>query len=288
MKIKFGLFVVSLFFMHNLFSQNVDFKVYEDSLKRCFAKIAATNNKAEKEEINNKVIDIFKHILSDDDSFDYPFDSLKYVGKMYSDDKKLRIYNWNLSHIDGTFSYYGFLQYYHKQKKKFLVYPLIDKKNEIAEPKTEVLSADRWFGALYYQIIHHTYKKRDYYTLLGWDGNDLFTNRKVVEILSFSGSGVPRFGAPLIKANRKLYKRLIFEYSNRVSMLLKYFPKDKRIVFDHLSPAEPKYKDMYQYYGPDFSYDSFVLEKGRWYFKGDIDFRNPDKFNEQKAPSDGL
>jgi len=281
--------VFFLAFVHfSVVAQKNTFRAYEDSLKFYFDKIASTNERTEKEAFNVQIIQIFNTILSDEASFEYPFDSLKYLGKMTSDDKLLRIYNWNLSFIDGTFAYFGFLQYYNKEKKKFQIYPLIDKRNEITDPKNEILTPDRWLGVLYYEIVTHTVSKKKYYTLLGWDGNDLFTNKKVVEILSFSGSGVPRFGAPIIRAGTKTFKRLIFEYSNRAAMTLSYFPDDKRLVFDHLSPTEPKFKDMYQFYGPDFSYDSFVLKKGKWYFEGDIDFRNPDDFNKQTKPNKGL
>jgi hypothetical protein len=52
------------------------------------------------------------------------------------------------------------------------------------------------------------------------------------------------------------------------------FEADNFIVFDHLSPVSPEYKDNYQYYGPDFSFDSFNFEKGSWILKNDIDIRN--------------
>ena len=40
-----------------------------------------------------------------------------------------------------------------------------------------MLSENSWFGALYYKIIP-VVKNKTYYTLLGWDGNDMFSNKK--------------------------------------------------------------------------------------------------------------
>ena len=46
-------------------------------------------------------------------------------------------------------------------------------------------------------------------------------------------------------------------------MMLRYDDKLKMIVFDHLSPSKPSYEGKYQYYGPDFSYDGLIFEKGK-------------------------
>jgi len=46
------------------------------------------------------------------------------------------------------------------------------------------------------------------------------------------------------------------------------------IVFDHLSPSRPEFKDMHQYYGPDFSYDGLRFESGQWVLVKDLDLRN--------------
>jgi hypothetical protein len=46
------------------------------------------------------------------------------------------------------------------------------------------------------------------------------------------------------------------------------------VVFDHLSPSSPQYKGNPQFYGPDFSFDSYNLENGLWRLKSNIDIRN--------------
>jgi hypothetical protein len=45
-------------------------------------------------------------------------------------------------------------------------------------------------------------------------------------------------------------------------------------VFDHLVPVSPELKGRKEYYGPDFSYDTYNLEKGMWMLKADVEVRN--------------
>jgi hypothetical protein len=40
-----------------------------------------------------------------------------------------------------------------------------------------------------------------------------------------------------------------------------------------LSPSSPEYKDNHQFWGPDFTFDSYNLENGYWRLKSDIDIR---------------
>jgi hypothetical protein len=68
--------------------------------------------------------------------------------------------------------------------------------------------------------------------------------------------------------------RVVFEYSARVSMSLRYDAAKKRIVFDHLSPAKPSFEGNYEFYGPDFSYDAFAFIDNYWVLEENIDIRN--------------
>ena len=264
---------------------NSDLMLYEDSLKTVFEKIANSKVDDQKRNDNRELLRLFDKILETPDVFEYPFDSLRYLGKIASKNKKVRILTWNLSFNDGTYKYFGYIQY--KIKNKMLTFKLDDKRDEIKNPKKDLLTHDKWLGALYYDIVTVKSKGREYYTLLGWDGNDMFSNKKIVEILYFSKSGKPRFGAPLIKVKNRSYRRAIFEYANRASMLLRYFEKDKRIVFDHLSPSESRYEGQKQYYGPDFSYDALEFKKGKWHYQSTINFKSSEKINKKK-PRQGL
>ena len=111
------------------------------------------------------------------------------------------------------------------------------------------------------------------YILLGIDFKDFSLNRKVIETVSFTSDARLRFGSPVFRKDGKTDFREVFQYSSKASMTLR-FDSGNEIVFDHLSPFSPEYQGNYQYYGPDFSYDSFLFENGKWILKQDIDVRN--------------
>jgi hypothetical protein len=221
------------------------------------------------------VIEILDATLNDDLSFTYPFDSLKHLGKITSPDKLFRIYTWNLVFNDGSYKYFGFIQYYREKRNEYIVYQLHDNSNNIINPENVTLEPMNWYGALYYEIIKNKYSRRTYYTLLGWDGNNDLTRKKVIDVLRFGSSGKPAFGANIFKFDKKKRKRIFFEYSAKTNMTLTYNEKHDMIVFDHLSPSESSYKGLYQYYGPDFSYDAMYFDKGKWQLVKDVDVRNP-------------
>ncbi|HEX7415424.1 MAG TPA: hypothetical protein VF411_15380, partial [Bacteroidia bacterium] len=128
----------------------------------------------------------------------------------------------------------------------------------------------KWFGMLYYNII----SCGDYYTLLGWDGNDKLISRKFIDVLSFKKDGSPVFGKEVFKMPKKYPKRVMFEYNSAFTITLQYNEAVKAIVFDHLIPKESYLEGQYQFYGPDFSYDAFVLKHGKWNFEEDVDVKN--------------
>ena len=260
-----------------LFSQNTDTTLiheYEQILIELFNDMSKYDNDTEGEKINNKITEKFEQLLGIEGSFSYPFDSLRHIGKIVSKDKKLRIYTWNLPYINGTHKYFGFIQYYPPKERNFLLYKLIDSSDDYKSPENLILTDTSWLGALYYEIIDKKYEGDTYYTLLGFDFNNLLTAKKIIEILYFKDNKIPVFGKPVFNYRNILCNRIIFEYSAKVSMSLKYKKDLNMIVFDHLSPSKPSYEGHFMYYGPDFSYDGLIFENGVWNEVKDIDVRN--------------
>ncbi len=258
-------------------AQSQDHSFYqkkEDTLSQHFESLAQAQSDKQKKAINQKIIRIFETILADEASFDYPFDKLQNVGKILSEDNAVRIFTWNLPYQDGTYEYFGYIQYW-KSKKEMILLPLIDKSASISQPQSSTLNNKNWFGALYYNIIHTDYKGKDYYTLLGWDGNDLFTKKKVIDIITFKDYDQAQFGVPVFKHPNGITKRVVFEFNIRAKMVLRWDKKNEMIICDHLSPSKPQFEGQYQYYGPDFSYDAFYFEDGFWVYQADIDVKNP-------------
>ena len=200
-----------------------------------------------------------------------------------SADELLKIYNWNIIFSDGSYKYYGFIQYLDVKSEEYLIYELVDKSDSIQKPEKYILSNENWYGALYYQIIENEGPRYKFYTLLGWDGNNEWSKKKIIDVLYFNSSLKPRFGSNIFstikqgdKRKRAVrQKRIIFEYNSKVNMTLTYNSKMKMIVFDHLSLDDSSSSDDMRYYGPDWSYCGLKFKKGKWHYYDDIDPRNP-------------
>ena len=131
-----------------------------------------------------------------------------------------------------------------------------------------MLTQKNWYGALYYKIIHDKKIGSNKYTLLGWDGNNNLTNKKVIDVITVDGNGMVKFGAPIFKMKKRVQRRVIFEYSEEAVMSLKYHPRLSKIVFDHLEPTSSDLKGIYEYYVPILDeFDGLVLTKGKWVFE---------------------
>lgn len=195
---------------------------------------------------------------------------------MYSEDRYFRILNWNVRLDDGRFKYHCLVQ------TKTKTIDLIDKTEEIRNPEAAGLTPSKWYGAHYYEIVKVKRRKKTYYTLLGWKGNDRLTTKKVIEVFRFSAKDELQLGDNVFDMAGKSPKRVIFEYAAEVSMSLKYDPQQKRIIFDHLSPRSSDLAGQFQFYSPDLSYDAFRLKKGKWKFEEDIDARNPGNIRDKQ------
>ncbi len=248
-----------------------------------------SSNEKQRIDSNQVTYQTLKDILQYPESFDYPFDSLKKeISILINKEKTFRIFTWNLPKNDGTHLYFGFIQHRHKKQKnekpEYQLHLLSDISEIIKNsPETYVGTAQKWYGMLYYQMID----AKNYWILLGWDGNEKLVQRKFIDVLYFKPDGTAIFGKDIFKLPKKNPKRIMFQYSNDVVMTLRYEAKKNAIVFSHLSPErEDVYmKEQYQFYGPDGSFDAFVKDKEKWKLVEDIDIRNhEDNYSNNKKP----
>lgn len=282
-KMKRLLFVILLITISFLAKSKDDqaFKPVVDNINNLFTEIINARTDTDKEKINSELIGAVNDFLHKQGSFDHAIDTLKHLSCLKSSDNALRIYTWNLCYTDGSFKYFGFVQ--QKAGGKINVYSLQDRRNKNPNAHNkdlEYYTTSEWYGCIYYECVTTNWNSRTYYTLIGWDGADNLTNRKIIEVLSFTKRGIPVFEKKMFKVDRVISSRLVFEYADRATMLLRYNEKHKIIVIDHLSPSEDRFKDMYQYYGPDMSFDALEFKGGRWILESDI---NPEiAINYQK------
>ena len=250
-----------------------ELELYEDSLQYYFTLLASEKDDKNKIEFNDQIIKYFKKAFKNENSFTYPFDSLKNIGIIKSEDEKLRIITWNLPYNDRTHKYFGFIQY-KKSKKTYVLYELNDDSDNIKNPELAVLNDKNWYGALYYKIITNKNKGNVYYTLLGADLNNLLTKKKIIEILYFDKNNSLVFGNKVFKNKSIPISRVIFEFNAQTNMTLTYDEEKEMIIYDHLSPSRPSLEGQFEFYGPDFSYDGLKFERGIWNAYSDIDVRD--------------
>lgn len=247
------------------------FKSCEDSCIVFGKQLSADVPDSDKLASNQKLVVTLKKFFSLPGSFNYPLDSLKTFGRLYAPDKSFRLITWNILLANGTYHYYGFIQVFGSTK----IFELKDRNDEITNPENLVLSAGKWYGAMYYKMLKNKVDNRTYYTLLALQSHTLAITRKVIDVLFFDEFGNPVFGAPIIQVNKKMKHRLVFEFSASSSVNLNYNENLKMIVFDHVAPAEAKYIGQYEYYGPDLTFDGLVFKKGVWVYTQNLDLRQP-------------
>ena len=224
--------------------------------------------------------DSFKVALSDflesDSSFSISLEGVPFIGDLYAPDGKVRFILWNLPLDNGTYRYYGFLQTKLEKKGPVQLAQLIDGADSFSRPDFKTLQEDEWYGALYYEIVPFKRNKKTAYALLGWRGVNSALQTKVIDVLTFTRSGSPRFGAPVFKLGIRANKRVIFKHAKEAYMALRYIPKEKSIVYNRLYPKRDDLAGIYEFYFPEIGiFDGLNLKRGNWEEVKDLDIRKP-------------
>lgn len=237
-------------------------KTFHDSLKVYNREIVNDTTDILRSEAALKIIKTFSKALREEGSFQYPFDSLTSIAIMTPEDQSFRIFTWQLAFDNGTFRYFGVIQ---SNEAKPRLQPLVDYGDYYEFVDSVIVDADRWIGALYYQIIPFKSGKSTYYALLGWDGNNAVTNRKYVDILWFDKDGKAKFGYPIFEIeDQKSPCRIVLNYKKDATLSLSYVESEKQIYFDHLvslsgNPEADAFDKV-----PDGTIEAYKLVKGKW------------------------
>lgn len=251
----------------------------QDVLARAIAEAKAlqqTNGDAVRDSISAALKATLRAVLSRPDALTIPLADLP-LSRVEAPDGSFRLITWNVPRTDGTHRYEGLLL--HRQGSRTILTELKDGTAAITSPEVPELGPERWYGALYYEVVPVRKGGKVWYTLLGWKGHSKVETRKVIDVLHFKG-GQPRFGAPLFGEGRIRRTRQVFGFSFQATMMLRHEPQLGRIVLDHLSPTRGDLEGQRAFYGPDLSYDAYVWDKDHWRFERDIDardMRKPDR-----------
>jgi hypothetical protein len=261
---------LSFYFMG--FSQSVspDWTARIDTLKKTGQLVLHSKTDSARTQANSIFTVLLMETLTLPGAFDISFDSVINVSVLQPEDKSFRLFTWTQPKIDlSHYSYFGFIQKYDKVKKELKVFPLEEMPVDTENVASKKLPADKWLGAIYYEILPVKKNGKNYYTLLGWKGNDHHTTKKLIDVLYFN-EGKPMFGYPIFKGAKGYTSRVIFEFAAAAMMGLRWEESKKMIVFDRIvSSSETSAASS----GPSGVYDAFKFEKGRWLLLKDIDIR---------------
>ncbi|MDI9357982.1 MAG: hypothetical protein QM528_03430 [Phycisphaerales bacterium] len=207
-------------------------------------------------------------------SFEYPFDSLTTLGRLYAPDSSFRIITWQIRLDINDTRHFGCIQM--KTKDGHLkLFPLFDISADSIQPCTIIGDMNNWIGAVYYKIIKTVYMHKSYYTLIGFDDNNLITNRKWIEVLYFDTKGNPVFGGNFFNYPAGDGKpmppvtRFMLAYKKNATLFMNYDPNLSKIVFDELV-SESNQPFLAQTFVPDGNYEAFVWDHGQWVLTKDV------------------
>lgn len=204
--------------------------------------------------------------LKENNSFSFPFDSIRNVARVYPDDSSFRIFTWQLVVSENFVRLHGAIQMKTADGSLKLI-PLIDKSDLIVNQRDTITDAQNWIGAVYTSMIQKEYKGKKYYTLFGFNFNNIRTDKKIIEVLTFEDDK-PVFGGKnfYFESTNQYSKdpaRIIMEFKDAASPHLSYDKELGMIMMEHLVSQTGDEKKKYTLV-PDGDYEGFNWLNGKW------------------------
>jgi hypothetical protein len=262
------LLLSSLFIFGNSFAQNISsvnrksLQQKEDSLKTYGLTIIQGRTAAERFTADSQFTKMFVRALKIKGSFHYPFDSLITISKLSPADSSFKIFTWQLVINDNLVRQHGAIQM-KTPDGSLKLFPLIDRTSMINDPEDTITNNFGWVGAVYYKLIEKKAFGKNFYTLLGYDENNLSSNKKIIEILTFK-NGEPVFGGSNFSfQGKKSVARYIMEYKKDASPRLTFDEDQDMIIYEHLISETGEINKKYTYI-PDGDYEGLKWTDGKW------------------------
>jgi hypothetical protein len=228
-----------------------------------------------------RMIKTLTRALKVKNSFYYQWDTLLPWKVITPEDGSFKMFLWYTRSDIDAYKYYGTIQ---MQSDTLKMFPLIDYSDYTDKPENITVDNQNWYGALYYGIKTVKVGKSKYYTLFGWDGNNLTSNKKILDVLWFK-NGTPYFGAPIIQPEKgKIVNRFILEFANDASATLNYNETEKKIIYDHVAPNGDALEGFYANYVPDGTYEGFEWKRNKWRHVESIGY---EKRKDGDVPNEG-
>ena len=270
---KLAIFFLSLLVLANSsFAQQISasnskiLEKKEDSLKTFATQVLNGRNVEDRFAADSQFTRTLVRALQIKNSFYYPFDSLVSIARVVPPDSSFKIFTWQLAINGDMIRQHGAIQM-NTSDGSLKLFPLIDKTDLIQNINDTITSNRAWIGALYYKVVEEKAFGKNYYTLLGFDDNNMVSDRKIIDVLTFE-KGEPVFGGPYFNfQNNSLHKnsidRYVMEYKKNASPKLSFDSDMDLIIYEHLISETGEPKKKYTYI-PVGDYEGLKWEDGKW------------------------
>lgn len=253
----------------NLSKQSViQLKKMEDSMKVYGRRMIMEKTATQRFVADSVFIRMLVRSLKTPNSFNYPFDSLVTVSHIYAADSTFRIFSWQFTRDDDYYRQRGAIQM-KTADGSLKLFPLLDISDFTNAAQDSVRTSQNWIGAIYYSIVMKTFNGKKYYTLLGYDDNNMRSTKKWIEVLAFNEQGKPVFGGPYFTIANDSTKtvlhpaRYCMEYKKDGRARINYDKDLDMIVYDHLVSESNEPGKAYTKV-PDGDYQGFKWANGKW------------------------
>lgn len=264
--------LIALFIGNSCFAQRISpvekqqLERKQDSLQSLSLEILQGRNAEDRFYADSAFTKIFVRALQIKNSFYFPFDSLVTISKLSPEDSSFKIYTWQLVVNEDVVRKHGAIQM-RTSDGSLKLFPLIDKTEVTIDIGDTISDNFGWIGAVYYKLITKKAFGKNYYTLLGYDENNINSDRKIIEVLTFK-EGKPIFGGAFFSfqdnsINKKSFARYIMEYKKNASPRLTYDPEMDMIIYEHMISETGEPTKKYTYI-PDGDYEGLKWRDGKW------------------------
>jgi hypothetical protein len=238
----------------------------EDSLRALSVKIIQGRNAEDRFNADSSFTRMLVRALKTKSSFHYPFESLQTVSIQYSPDSVFRIFTWQLVINENIIRQHGAIQM-KTYDGSLKLYGLIDKSDVTKNVADTIGNHNGWIGAIYYKIIQKKSSNQNYYTLLGFDENNIRSSRKIIEVMHFLNEE-PTFGGRYFSYEedtvfKTSQSRYIMEYKKEAGPRLTYDKDLDMIIVEHLVSESSEPKKKWTLIG-DGDYEGFKWKNGKW------------------------
>ncbi len=249
-------------------NENKLLKAKEDSMKQYALDMVQGINVKDRFMADSILTRLLVRSLKTPNSFYYPFDSLITVSCLYAPDSSFRIFSWQLTIDENLVRQHGAIQM-HTDDGSLKLIPLIDHSDNIDNINDSIVSNKAWIGALYYKMVMKEHAGVKYYTLLGFDDNNIRSSRKYIEVLHFE-NGDPVFGGKFFSVPNDSIRphnpsRFVMEFKKEAGPRLTYDKELDMIVMEHLVSESNQPRKKWTLIG-DGDYEGFKWSNGRWIY----------------------